>query len=335
VKFDPIAAVESCYEPAKDDAAWLEHIVQALVPLDQGPGLYAQTFHWAPDGAWVLEHSAVRGAVPIDALVDVKERNEVLPRELLRRIYAPGPCYLLDRVPELREVGGDILRKYGISEVLGIVTTEPDGASMLVALPLAAGRSHPPPRTVHQLSCLSAHLASSMRLRRSLRADGPDEQTERPDAVLDPQGRTLHAEGEAKERMGRESLAGAVRQMERARGSLRRSAPDEALRLWQGLVTGTWSLVDRCDSDGKRYLLARRNEPEMRHPTALTSRERAVLAFAAMGHQNKYIAYLLGVAGSTVSKCLQAAQKKLKVDSRSELIRRFAPLVPPQGHPTS
>src|SRR5512143_2854719 len=75
-----------------------------------------------------------------------------------------------------------------------------------------------------------------------------------------------------------------------ARRRVVRADPDEALQLWRGLVDGTWSLVDHHDTDGKRYLLARRNQPGVREPTALTQNERSVLAFAAMGHQNKYIA---------------------------------------------
>ncbi len=64
-----------------------------------------------------------------------------------------------------------------------------------------------------------------------------------------------------------------------ANGSLSRSASpcgsDEALQLWQGLVDGTWSLVDRCEAAGKRYILACCNEPGVRDPKALTPREHA------------------------------------------------------------
>jgi DNA-binding NarL/FixJ family response regulator len=115
------------------------------------------------------------------------------------------------------------------------------------------------------------------------------------------------------------------RAMENARGRLRRSDPDEALLLWQGLVDGTWSLVDQHESDGKRYLLARRNAPDVRDPLALTPRERVVLAFAAMGHQNKFIAYLLGLPVSKVAGHLAGARRKLRVTSRAELIRCFTP----------
>jgi DNA-binding NarL/FixJ family response regulator len=111
--------------------------------------------------------------------------------------------------------------------------------------------------------------------------------------------------------------------MEKARGRLRRADPDEALQLWRGLVDGTWSLVEHLESDGKRYLLARRNQPGAGEPTALTRSERAVLGFAAMGHQNKYIAYLLGLSASAVTSHLRSAQRKLGLSSRGDLIRTF------------
>jgi DNA-binding NarL/FixJ family response regulator len=110
---------------------------------------------------------------------------------------------------------------------------------------------------------------------------------------------------------------------------MRRAHPEEALNLWQALVDGTWSLVDHSDSDGRRFLLARRNEPGVRDPKALTSRERSVLAFAAMGHQNKYIGYLLGISAAAVSAHLDLVQRKLGLSCRPELIQRFAPLVAP------
>lgn len=336
MKLDVIEAVERCYASPDDDQAWLGGILEALSPLDQGPGLYAQVFRWAPDGSWVAERSSVSGAFDAHALAEVARRNEVIPQGLLRRIYTPGVTYVLEKVPELREIGVDVFRKAGMADVFGALATDPDGWSMFAAIPLAASlparRRRIPPRTAHQLRCLSAHFGSSLRLRRALRA-AADAGGSEPDAVLDPGGRVLDAAGDARERGALESLVDAVRHVERARGRLRRTDPDEALQLWQGLVDGTWSLVDRCDADGKRYLLARRNEPGGEDPAALTPRERAVLAFAAIGHANKFIGYTLGLPAATVSRCLTAAQRKLKVESRAELIRHFARLVALRGGP--
>ena len=54
-------------------------------------------------------------------------------------------------------------------------------------------------------------------------------------------------------------------------------------------------LVDHFESDGKRYVLARRNDAAVRGLAALTDRERQALGYAALGHTNKLIAYEMGI----------------------------------------
>jgi DNA-binding NarL/FixJ family response regulator len=107
--------------------------------------------------------------------------------------------------------------------------------------------------------------------------------------------------------------------------------PDAALGGWPGLVDGRWSLVDKFDHDGKRFVLARRNEPFVAGLGALTERERAVASYAALGHSNKVIAYHLGIAHSTVRVLLARAAQKLGVKSRSQLVDAVRAAM--SGHP--
>lgn len=113
------------------------------------------------------------------------------------------------------------------------------------------------------------------------------------------------------------------------RRRLRPASQEEAQALWKGLIEGAWSLLDHVESGGKRFVLTRRNPIGASDPNALTPRERAVLAFAAMGRQNKYIAYALGLSPSTVAAHLRSACRKLGFASRREVILSFAPLVAP------
>ena len=113
-------------------------------------------------------------------------------------------------------------------------------------------------------------------------------------------------------------LRDAVERQETARGRLR-TDPDRALEIWMGLVAGRWSLVDRYEKGGRRYLVARRNESDVSEPAALTSRERAVARLAAIGLSNKWIAYELGLSASTVATHLAFALRKLKLKTRTEL----------------
>jgi DNA-binding CsgD family transcriptional regulator len=60
-----------------------------------------------------------------------------------------------------------------------------------------------------------------------------------------------------------------------------------------------------------------------RHAPGLSPRQRQVVAYASQGHSNKRIAFELGLATSSVSDYLATASRKLGVDSRVALIRRF------------
>jgi DNA-binding CsgD family transcriptional regulator len=119
----------------------------------------------------------------------------------------------------------------------------------------------------------------------------------------------------------RAALRAAAVSVDRARGSLRHRDPEGAVAAWRGLVAGRWSLVDRFDRDGRRYLIAHKNDPDTMDPRGLTPRERQVAGFAALGQSDKVIAYELGISPSTVSVLLSRAAQKLGVQSRAELVQ--------------
>lgn len=331
MRLDPIAAVEACYATGPDEDAWLRGILESLRPIDFGMGLFAEAFDPSASSGYALERRAAVGSLPEGVMDDLHRMRLAIPAELVRRIFGPVPPIKF-AVGTARRLGpttlglsAEFCRKWGTRDAIGIFAGDAGGRGLMVGSPIPVGGRLPSQRVVKHLERVSAHLVSGFRLRRALE-DRPA-RPEHAEAVLDPGGRVLHAAGEAREPRAREGLVEAVHRLERARGRLRVADPEEALLLWKGLVDGTWSLVDHADSDGRRFVLARRNEPGVRDPKALAPRERAVLAFAAMGHQNKYIAYLLGLAPSTVAAHLHSACRKLGFASRREVIETFAPLV--------
>ncbi len=100
---------------------------------------------------------------------------------------------------------------------------------------------------------------------------------------------------------------------------MRNDSPDDALAMWRTLVTCRWSLVDRFESDGRRYLVARANEPPTAPRGELTDRQYQVASMAALGHSNKMIGYALGLLAATVSEHLSRACQRLGVRLRAEL----------------
>jgi DNA-binding CsgD family transcriptional regulator len=163
-------------------------------------------------------------------------------------------------------------------------------------------------------SLLAAHVAAAERLRRK----HPDEPQD--ECVLSVGGRVEHAEGDATEARARGRLREAVVARDKARTRAVRSNPDEALSLWRGLVSGRWSLLDRFESDGRRYVVARRNEPTPPNPLALTLRERQVLGHLVQGDAMKVAGYSLGINASTISIIARSLLLKLGVRSVAELM---------------
>jgi DNA-binding NarL/FixJ family response regulator len=151
-------------------------------------------------------------------------------------------------------------------------------------------------------------------MRRRLR-----ESHETSEAVLQPDGQVVHAEGRATSSSARDVLRAAVRHIDRVRCRNGESDPDAALEAWKGLVRGRWSLVDRFDHDGRRFLVARPNDPRLPAPTKLSMRERQVAAYVALGRSNRAIAYTLGISVSTVATHLRRAMHALGAKRRADL----------------
>jgi DNA-binding CsgD family transcriptional regulator len=139
-------------------------------------------------------------------------------------------------------------------------------------------------------------------------------------SMLD-QGRVVHAEAEASASAARRDLQAGIDRLRVARGQLRREAPEKALALWRGFVSGQWSLVESVYTDNRRYVMARRNEPLAPRVLQVTPAEGRVLAVLAVGHSPKLVSYELGVSHSSVSTLTAAGLRKLGLQSRAELMR--------------
>jgi DNA-binding CsgD family transcriptional regulator len=204
-----------------------------------------------------------------------------------------------------------------IRDFLGVLAFDAEGRGVVITTaygrPIALDRT-----TRRRWTLLGVHIAAAARLRRSLEVSARP-----PDAVLRPNGRVEHAEGDAMAKTSRDALSARAVAIDRARGRQRRSDPDAALEMWRGLVTGRWSLVDRVDSDGRRYVVAHVNEPVPARMLSLTLRERQVAGHVLLGHSSKLTAYALGVSPAAVSSALKSALLKLGVGSVAKLVHRL------------
>jgi DNA-binding CsgD family transcriptional regulator len=335
VRIDAIRVIEACYAPVDDERRWLQDLLTSLDPLTRGFPAVAQRYDLVGGR---LQDVVVFGPAgcEVPAAPDVKRFWEAADPEIVRLWFSPVPPvamasrYLKRTPPKYRDEVRGPLDRHGIREALALLTLEPEGRGLAITVPYGEP-VRLPPRTLHRLGRVTAHLGTALRLRSRASAPAGTGDAE-VEAVLGPDGRVHHATSVAREPTSLDALSQAVRTVEHARGRLRRTDPDEAVALWQGLVDGRWSLVDHSEADGRRFVLARRNEPGARDPKALAPRERTVLAFAALGHSNKHIAYVLGMTPSTVAMHLSSAMTKLALRSRSEAIAMFGPMaVGPRG----
>ena len=323
---DAIAIVEATYSLEGSDQEWAQGIADALQAFTRSPlgcvayggmfepaphlGFAAESGaafdmlgglqHVASDPAYLAAVAALR--LPVDRIL----LSDMLPPDQLHLGLLPGGL------------------EAGMNDGLNVRTHMIDEKSLIV---IGVGLERTPrlaPAERARWRMLAAHVEAGFRLRQRLRAMGLVKSVDAgaDEAVLDPGGRVAHADGSARAPEALEALRETAKAMDRARTSTG-AREDGALEGWRALVRGEWSLVDAFDSDGRRYLLARRNPARARDPRGLTDTEAAVAAYAAQGLTNKLIAYTLGIETSTVSTHLTSAMRKLGVASRPELVQRF------------
>jgi len=326
-KPDIIGVIEAAYRVEQSEAAWLETVLDASRPwLDRGLGVLCAIYDVS---------LASRPRATACAGFDLPDTFDLdLMRGAFRSLSETSLHSLLTtsgssvvpwerRFSDLPEHGATaslpvVPSPFGPSDMLVINAADPTGHGCFISA--NHRRRHAPSRAERALwDRLAVHFCAGLRLRRRL-ASG---RTRRPEAVLTPSGRVAHAEHAAQSRAAREELRDAVIARERARGSQRFRAPDAAVDGWKGLVAARWTLLDSFERDGKRYLLAQRNDPAVSWIETLTERERQVVAYASLGRWNKLIAYDLGIAHATVRVLLARAAAKAGVRTRAELVARY------------
>jgi len=331
---DLVSVIEAAYRLDGDDGTWLARLVDrsARAGLDRGLGTCGMFYELVGDRVRVSSPVA-RGTPPgsVEALrmLEAEVSSDITYQFIKDATAAVGgraTCATMSsrlkmgkHVREL-DVHQRFLAPLGIVDFISVAATEPAATAAashfgcLVGAPLPEVTGVKRPEAV-AWSRVAAHMAAGMRLRRARRTSSPDE----ADAVLTPGGRVEHAVDTGDGSI--DALKEAAKAMARARGSSRHTDPPGAVEAWKALVSGRWTLLDHFDHDGKRYIVAVRNDPQVPAFSELSPREGQVVAYAAQGHSNKLIAYELGIAPSTVAMHLSTAGAKLGARSRVELIR--------------
>jgi DNA-binding NarL/FixJ family response regulator len=320
---DLVGVVEAAYDLAAADKIWIGALLDRVTPfVDGGFGVAAFTYDTGSPKRFRWSNLVTRGVTELHALA-LTTALGTMPRALVMRMLdAPVWATSASQVLGVAEFTGHPLTRalghpHGMSDLLTVKVRGLDGRGLVFTAAqrrlCAVSRAG-----TRRWGMCAAHIAAAMRLRENVHRE------QLVEAVLEADGRVAHAEGQARESAARDALREAARAMNKARGAFRRVDADDALTVWQGLIEGRWSLVETIESDGRRYLVARRNDPYVPDPRALSPRERQVVAYVVCGHPLKLIAYELGLGPSTVAAHLRSAMRKLRARSRAELVQLVA-----------
>jgi len=320
---------EAVYDLAVESDEWLPKLLEAGAPvIDHGLGVFALTCMRPQQRAPLVIDRLHALSAPDDLIDRLMRLQRVMPDDLLWPLSRPGmPKTLSETAEDDLEAFNLIMRHFDFAkDGLGLSAFDPNGYGVYLIAPLPKVTTLPE-KSRERWQMIAAHFGAGYRLRRALQNGTPQLATSLPhgaEVVIDPSSfRVTDAEGQAKSAVALKALREAAMQVDRARGKMRETDPEQALEHWKALVRGRWSTVDWFDSDGRRFVLGLPNAPNVNDPRGLTTREMQVVAYALFGQTNKLIAYNLGLSKGRVSTLLRSAMRKIGVQTRGQLVKRL------------
>jgi len=309
---DYVRTIEAIYTVDRSQTDWLKGVLESSREwLDGGMGLFGYT--------WTIAHD---GCVRFEQFVDPDKPPGVLatiasgvPPHIARltgQLLRKTVCGLASDVltPETKKVFFAPLQAIGIDDTLGINGRETATSGVWIGGHLKRSRALAPGEE-KLYRRIARHLAAGNRLRRRLAGRCPTDADAA--AILTPAGRLEHAIAVSAKTEARDALRAAVVAMDRARGAERHKDPEGAVGRWRVLADARFSLIDRFESDGRRFVVACENQPVTGAEARLTERERQIVALYRLGADSKLIAYELGLADATVRVLLSRAARRLGV----------------------
>jgi len=310
---------------------WIPSLLEVGLPLfDHGYGVLGMTYMRPPEGGMPTPTKFHQCAGPSDLPERLLMGSTLADPDLLREINRSGVVTTLSAQAHRVPGGLEAFEPYiaPAKDLLAITAVDPNGIGLSLSI-LLPEVTHLTGKDRETWTMIGAHLVSGFRLRQCLEEarnahTGSTSLPNNAEAVLDPKKFDIaDAVGPATDPGTGEFIRKAARLIDKARGRLRREDPEEALEIWKALVDGRWSMVDWFDSDGRRFVLAHANPPDLKDPRGLSERERQVATYAALGETNKLISYRLGISQPKVSTTIKSAMHKLAVQTRPQLVEKL------------
>jgi DNA-binding NarL/FixJ family response regulator len=309
-----LRVVEAAYAASQDVRTWLQGIADAArAEMDEGLGVVAFAFDARRPAEDWIHAAAVSGADRSFADRIVAAYRTYSPElRALSCFRRGGPRTSSDLFAPGRSLAGfaplrGLEREVRSQDLFGVPAVNRRGDGCVFGAFLRAPR-RTPAAAARRHAVVAAHVASGMRLQQTARWATAD-------AVLDAANRrVVHATSRGAARLD------AIREAARRIDDARRERDDaRAVDLWPSIVSGAFSVVERFDSDGRRWFVAFENDAT-KDARALTRREIAIAEHLAKGASNKLIAHAQGITPGAVSAHVDAIRLKVGLQSRAELV---------------
>lgn len=320
---DFVAILEQCYQPIERDKVWLAELFRTMAPsLDLGGGMGMFLIAERPQGRVVMLTGGFGRANDIMQHRWASVVAEQMPSDLYRHMYYPRrPVIAASALAEgfpapFRMLFAQTMKLAGATDLIAMLGYPAPGFTFSLFFSVANQTLTPGLRD--SLRKLRIHVEAAVRLR--MFADDYSA------ATLSPDGKVLDLAPELRDTPQQTELSARARAIEGARAPHSRTDAARSLAVWNALVEGRWSLVEKIDSDGKRLYHAFENAPNVRTERALNETESVVVDLFFQGLSGKEVAYNTGLSRSRVSNALASGAARLGFRNRSDLLRAGARL---------
>jgi DNA-binding CsgD family transcriptional regulator len=337
---EPHSVLEKAYDLESSQDEWVEGITVALAPMMQvGAGMLGGLLHareearipvleplCSPDREVDVFFEAFgvrrRGRGPLE--MDLDRFEAVFPAggkfagnaglgtraQIMRNARNVGDQHLARLAP--------LLFRDGYEDLAFMVAVDQETRTVLSFHARASERIEVTRQAQQRWRGLQRHLTAILRTRlRFARGDFEEESA----IWLRPDGTCEGGSDLARDDDIRQRLRHAVRTREKNRLGRTRSQRATIRAYWQKVLSGQWALVDRFDSDGRRFIVAVPVDERPNAMLGLTRREREVFKLLAEGLSNKVVAHELGISTSAVSTHLNNIFRKLRIEDRASAVR--------------
>jgi DNA-binding CsgD family transcriptional regulator len=314
---DFVGILESLYRVDQPREAWLQGVLQTLSTVFDESARFAGVFYDLADGQCVDSAQVeVLGDQPeLQRVLEALHQGPALQRNVVSAYRNTLAATATEFITDVQAFAPICARQFqaGMRDTLLINGASPFGVGCALNVFYPRALSFTDDQR-ELLKSIAVHLSTAHRLQRKLAAATVE-------AILTDTGNLEHVDSPIDLRTLKSNLQDAVAQRRWARKRARQDGK-HALHAWKGMVERRWTLVDAYETDGKHYIVARCNLVEAPKTPELSEREREVVALAAIGRSNKFIAYELGLAHSTVRVLCHRAMQKLGVTTREALVDR-------------